>query len=98
MFNPGIRSGNFPVFYFRSSVMLCTTILAFFSGIMNSYFAAHISTALGHDIRENLFTKIQEFSFDMLTLYPVSMIVTRFTNDIRVVQNTILMGLRIMVK
>lgn len=98
MINQGIIPEDTSLLYFWGSVMLGTTILAFFSGIMNSYFAAHISTALGHDIRENLFTKIQEFSFDMLTLYPVSMIVTRFTNDIRVVQNTILMGLRIMVK
>lgn len=98
MINQGIIPEDTSLLYFWGSIMLGTTVLAFFSGIMNSYFAAHISTAAGYDIRERLFAKIQEFSFDMLTLYPVSMIVTRFTNDIRVVQNTILMGLRIMVK
>src|SRR5699024_12556655 len=56
-----------------------------------------VGTAIGLDIRDNLFIIIQEFCFDMLTLYPVSMIVTRVTNDIRVVQITIAMGLRIMV-
>ncbi|HLQ95492.1 MAG TPA: ABC transporter ATP-binding protein [Pseudogracilibacillus sp.] len=98
MINQGIIPEDTSLLYFWGSIMLGTTLLAFLSGIMNSYFAAHISTAAGHDIREHLFAKIQEFSFDMLTLYPVSMIITRFTNDIRIVQNTILMGLRIMVK
>src|SRR5699024_12307323 len=75
MINQGIIPEDTSLLYFWGSVMLGTTILAFFSGIMNSYFAAHISTELGHYIFVNLFTKIIGFSFDIYTLYPFSMIV-----------------------
>src|SRR5699024_10247585 len=97
MINQGIIPEDTSLLYFWGSVMLGTTVLAFFSGIMNSYFALHISTALGHDIRDNLFTKIHACSFDLFTLFPVSTIVSSFINNIRVVQSTILTGLRIMV-
>src|SRR5699024_1983552 len=36
--------------------------------------------------------------FSILNQFPTSSLVTRFTNDIRQVQNTVFMGLRIMVR
>lgn len=98
MINEGIMPAQTDRLYFWGSIMLATTIIAFTAGILNSYFSAHISTAVGYDIREKLFATIQQFSFDILSLYPTSMLVTRFTNDVRQIQNTLFMALRIMTK
>lgn len=98
MINEGVMLEQNDRLFFWGSIMFGTTIIAFIAGILNSYFSAHISTTVGYDIREELFSKIQQFSFDVLSLYPTSMLVTRFTNDVRQIQNTLFMALRIMTK
>src|SRR5699024_2317435 len=68
------------------------------AGIINSYFASHVSVSFAYDLREKLFEKIQSFSFKHLQRFPTSSIVTRFTNDVRQVQQTLFMALRDMVR
>ncbi|HLR40314.1 MAG TPA: ABC transporter ATP-binding protein, partial [Virgibacillus sp.] len=72
--------------------------IAFIAGIFNSFYASHVSFGFAYDIREKMFNKIQRFSFANLNQYPTSGLVTRFTNDVRQIQNTIFMALRIMAK
>lgn len=80
------------------SIMIGLAFFSFISGIINSFFASHVSWGFAYDMRDRLFRKVQEFSFANLNKYPTSGLMTRFTNDVRQVQNTIFMGLRIMVK
>lgn len=79
-------------------IMLAVTIISFIAGIINSYYAAHVSTASAYNIRETLFNHIQQFTFEQLNKFPTSMLITRFTNDIRQIQQTLFMALRIMAK
>src|SRR5699024_3652618 len=67
-------------------------------GIINSYYAAHVSTATAYNIRESLFSHIQRFSYSQLNRFPTAMLMTRFTNDVRQIQQTTIMSLRIMMK
>ncbi|MHA6251722.1 ABC transporter ATP-binding protein [Oceanobacillus sp. CAU 1775] len=80
------------------SIMVGMSILALVVGIFNSFYSSHVSFAFGYDLRQKLFSKIQYFSFKSLSHYPTSGLVTRFTNDIRQIQNMIFMALRIMAK
>src|SRR5699024_5606987 len=57
-----------------------------------------ISVQFAYEIRKNLFAHIQSFTFAQLSKFPSSSLVTRFTNDVRQVQNTIFMGLRVMAR
>src|SRR5699024_7239368 len=68
------------------------------AGIVNSYLSAHISVSSSYDIREQLFERVQAFTFTQLSKYPTANLVTHFTNDVRQIQNVIFMGLRIMVR
>lgn len=96
--NEGILTNNRENLIMLGSIMLGITIFTFVAGIINSYFSSHVSISFAYDIREKLFKKIQNFTFEKLTLYPTSTLVTRFTNDVRQIQNTIFMSLRIMVR
>lgn len=96
--NEGIVKGDSAEIIKWGLIMFGMTAIAFSAGIMNSFFASHISNVTSYSIREQLFIKIQDYSFKTLNTYPVSMIVTRFTNDIRQIQNTIFMALRVMAK
>lgn len=79
-------------------VMLSITLIAFFAGIANSFYAAHVSQSFGFDVRKALFVKIQYFSFSNFNRFPGSSLMTRLTNDLTQIQNTVFMGLRIMLR
>jgi ATP-binding cassette, subfamily B, multidrug efflux pump len=74
------------------------SIIAFVSGIVNSFYAAHTSQSFGHEVRSQLFMKVQSFSFAQLSRFPASSLITRMTNDVTQIQNTVFMSLRIMLR
>lgn len=78
--------------------MFALSLFAFLAGIINSFFAAHVSQHFAYDVRESLFKKIQAFSFSNLNRFPASSFITRMTNDVTQVQNTVFMSLRIMLR
>lgn len=98
MINQGVKGEDLNTIIMWGSIMLGLAFISFIAGIINSFYASHTSSGFAYDIRERLFEKIQEFSFTNLDQFPTSALVTRFTNDVRQVQNTIFMGLRIMVR
>lgn len=98
LINEGIMADDMKQIYFWGTVMLFITALTFAAGIVNSFYAAHISVQFAYSLRERLFSHIQRFTFEQLAKIPSSALVTRFTNDVRQVQNTIFMALRIMAK
>lgn len=98
MINDGVVAQDMNNILMWGSIMIGLAFLAFTSGIVNSFYASHTSTGFAYDVRRTLFTKIQSFSFANLNKYPTSSLVTRFTNDVRQIQNTIFMGLRIMTR
>ncbi|MUK88040.1 ATP-binding cassette domain-containing protein [Ornithinibacillus sp. L9] len=98
MINNGVMAQDLNNIIMWGSIMIGLAIFSFISGIINSFFASHVSWGFAHDMRERLFRKVQAFSFANLNKYPTSGLMTRFTNDVRQIQNTIFMALRIMVK
>lgn len=98
MINQGVVNQDLSKIVMWGSIMIGLSFLSLAAGITNSFLSSHVSIAFGYDIRQKLFEKIQEFSFANLNHYPTSSLVTRFTNDIRQIQNTIFMALRIMAK
>ncbi|PLR95418.1 ABC transporter ATP-binding protein [Bacillus sp. T33-2] len=76
-------------------LMLGLSVLAFASGITNSFFAAHASQNFGFDVRNSMLEKILSFSFTNLTQFSTSSLITRMTNDVNQLQNTLFMSLRI---
>ncbi|PAV29165.1 ABC transporter ATP-binding protein [Virgibacillus profundi] len=98
MINNGVIEEDINNIMMWGSIMIGLAFAGFVAGIINSFYSSHVSFAFGYDIRQKLFEKIQAFSFKNLNQYPTSGLVTRFTNDVRQIQNTIFMALRIMAK
>ncbi|MDQ0273622.1 ABC transporter ATP-binding protein [Cytobacillus purgationiresistens] len=94
----GILMNDINVVLVWGIAMIVVSVVAFASGVINSYYAAHVSQSLGFDIRKGLMTKIQSFSFANFNQFPTSSLITRMTNDVTQVQNTVFMGLRIMLR
>jgi ATP-binding cassette subfamily B protein len=79
-------------------IMLAISLFSFLSGLINSFYASHASQSFGFDLRKALFEKIQSFSFSNFSRFSTSSLVTRMTNDVTQVQNTVFMSLRIMLR
>ncbi|RDW18294.1 ABC transporter ATP-binding protein [Oceanobacillus arenosus] len=98
MINDGVLNQDINNITMWGSIMLGLAILSLAIGITNSFYSSHVSFAFGYDLRQKLFEKIQSFSYKNMNQYPTSALVTRFTNDVRQIQNTVFMSLRIMAK
>lgn len=98
MIDEGIQARNTEVVFMWGGILLLCSVLAFAVGILSSFYAAHVSQSFGYDLREKLYGKIQSFSFANFTIFPESSLITRLTNDIIQLQNTVFMGLRIMLR
>jgi ATP-binding cassette, subfamily B, multidrug efflux pump len=77
-------------------VMLGISLISFIGSVIGSFFAAHTSQSFGYSVRVNVFKKIQSFSFANFNQFPTSSLITRMTNDITQIQNTVFMSMRIM--
>ena len=94
----GIMQGDMSVVMYWGGIMVGLSFVAFAAGIINSFFAAHVSQSFGFDVRNALYKKIQSFSFSNFNFFPTSSLITRMTNDVTQIQNTVFMSLRIMMR
>jgi ATP-binding cassette, subfamily B, multidrug efflux pump len=94
----GIMAEDTGVVLTWGGLMLVLSLIAFAAGIINSFYAAHASQNTGFDLRTDLYKRIQTFSFKNFQQFPTSSLLTRITNDIQQLQNTIFMSLRIMLR
>ncbi|MFD2682969.1 ABC transporter ATP-binding protein [Bacillus seohaeanensis] len=94
----GIVKEDLSVVMLWGGIMVGISLLAFIAGLSNSFLAAHTSQGFGFDVRKSLYDKIQSFSFATFNKIPASSLITRMTNDVKQVQNTIFMSLRIMLR
>ncbi|MDQ8738435.1 ABC transporter ATP-binding protein [Paenibacillus sp. LHD-38] len=94
----GIGKDNLTVVLQWGAFLIGCSIIAFVVGILSSFYASHVSQSFGFDLRERLYEKVQSFSFANFNRFPESSLITRLTNDVSQLQNTVFMGLRIMLR
>jgi ATP-binding cassette subfamily B protein len=94
----GIGQNDLSVVLKWGGILVGCTVLAFTVGIFSSFYASHVSQSFGYDLRERLYDKVQSFSFANFNRFPEASLITRLTNDVMQLQNTVFMGLRIMLR
>lgn len=96
--NHGVADRNLPYILSMGAVMVLTTFVMAAGGIGGAYFSAKASICFTSDLRDDLFAKVQEFSFKNIDSYSTGSLVTRLTNDIQQIQNVVMMGLHLMLR
>ncbi|MDN7244853.1 ABC transporter ATP-binding protein [Planococcus shenhongbingii] len=94
----GIIAGNRDQIIQYGIILIALSAVAFGAGIINSYYAAHVSQSFSFDLRKALYGRIQSFSIATFNKFPASGLITRLTSDITMVQQVLFMGLRIMLR
>lgn len=96
--NEGVMEQNLEVVMLWGGIMLLFSIIALAAGFFNTFYASHVSQSFAYDIRKSVFRKVQELSYLQFSLFPAGSLITRMTNDIQQLQNTMFMLLRIMAR
>ncbi|MCR5808636.1 MAG: ABC transporter ATP-binding protein/permease [Clostridiales bacterium] len=79
-------------------LMILMAIFALISGALCARFAAVAGTGFASNLRNMLFTKVQDFSFANVDKFSSASIVTRLTTDVTNIQNLFTMIIRMTVR
>ncbi|TDT71453.1 ATP-binding cassette subfamily B protein [Hypnocyclicus thermotrophus] len=96
--NIGIVNNDTAYIFKMGLLMLITTLIGAFGGIMCSVFAAKAAISTSTDLREKLFSKIIKLDFFNLEKLKTGNLITLLTDDISKIQGLILAGTRIVVR
>lgn len=94
----GIANKDSSVVLLWGGILALGSIVSLGAGIISSFFSAHASQSLGYDVRERLYGKVQAFSYAVFNRFATSSLITRLTNDVTQLQDTVFMGLRFMLR
>ncbi len=74
--------------------MILVSLLMMTGGIGGAYFGAKASVNFAADLRNDVFARVQSFSFSSIDKFSTGSLVTRLTNDVSQLQNFVSMLLR----
>lgn len=79
-------------------ILIICVILGIFFGILSGSYSATASAGFAQNLRQDMYYKIQEYSFANIDKFSTSSIVTRLTTDVTNVQNAYMMIIRVAVR
>ncbi len=74
--------------------MIITAVIMMVGGVGGAYFASKASVNFAADLREDIYHRVQSFSFANIDKFSTGSLVTRLTNDVTQMQNFVNMLLR----
>lgn len=92
----GVAVGDTGYIMRIGAVMLGVSLLQVACSIAAVYFGARVAMAFGRDLREGLFTRVQDFSAQEMGQFGAPSLITRTTNDVQQVQMVALLSFTIM--
>ncbi len=85
--NKGAAEGNIPYIIENGILMFIIAVFMMITGILGAFFAVRGSARMAAGVRQDVFNKIQTFSFSDIDRFSTGSLITRTTNDITQIQN-----------
>lgn len=98
MIDNGIEKGDTKAILMYGAILFICAIIALFFGAMSGRYAAVASAGFAKNLRDQLFVRIQGFSFSNIDRFSTSSLITRMTTDVTNVQNAYQMIIRLLVR
>ncbi|MCB5952476.1 ABC transporter ATP-binding protein/permease [Enterococcus sp. BWT-B8] len=98
MIDRGVEKGDTGAILMYGALLFICAIIALFFGAMSGRYAAVASAGFAKNLRDNLFKKVQEFSFSNIDRFSTSSLITRMTTDVTNIQNAYQMIIRLLVR
>lgn len=96
--NNGIMAGDLDYIWKTGVVMIGLTILASACAFLSGFLSARIGTGYSRDVRNDFFKKVLSFSISEIDDFSTASLITRTTNDIQIVQQTVIMLLSMAIR
>ena len=98
LIDDGIYQGEMKLVYKIGIELIICAILSLIFGMLSGMFAAKASSGFAKNLRQDLYYKVQTFSFTNIDKFSTSSLITRLTTDITNVQMAYQMIIRIAVR
>lgn len=90
----GIHEGDMKQILISGGLIIGCAFFSLITGHFYAKYNARLVTNYSFALRQEAFQKIQEYSFSNLDHFQTASLVTRITNDVTVLQNTLVGGIR----
>ena len=94
----GVANGDLPVILRIGGFMLLAALLGIVGGAGCTVFSTLTSQHFGADLRQDLYRKVESFSFHNMDKFSTASLITRLTNDVQQLQQIVMMLLRMLVR
>ncbi|EFX3750561.1 ABC transporter ATP-binding protein [Listeria monocytogenes] len=93
----GVVTGDTDYIWSIGMKMLLISFASVILSVIVVYLASRISMGFGKELRDKIFTKVEDFSLQEFDKVGTSSLITRTTNDVVQIQNVLYMMMRLMV-
>lgn len=94
----GIQHRDLSYIFQTGARMLALAFIAVAANIGNIRYSSRASVGFATDLRKGLFDRIRQFSFSDIDRFRSASLVNRLTNDVNVLQQVVMMSLRMLIK
>jgi ATP-binding cassette subfamily B protein len=94
----GVKAGNSGYVLKMGGLMILTAVIGAGSAYVCQYYASIVSQGFGTDLRNEIFEKIGEFSFNEIDMFGTTSLVNRITSDVNQLQFAVAMLIRLVVR
>ena len=94
----GIEAGNMQYILKMGLALIICCIVSLTFGALSGKYAAVASAGFAKNLQEDMYNKVQEYSFSNIDKFSTASIVTRLTTDITNIQNAYMMSIRVAVR
>ena len=94
----GLGRGDFLKIALYRGVMFVMACFSLFCGVFGGKTASEASAGFAANLREDMYNKIQTFSFENIDRFSASSLITRLTTDVTTVQNAFQLLIRTLVR
>lgn len=95
--NNGMMKGNINYIWQYGLYMLLVAAVSGGCSIVGAYYSSKAAVGLGRDLREKVFTKVENYSLNEIDKVGTASLITRTTNDVTQVQTVTIMIMRFMI-
>jgi ATP-binding cassette, subfamily B, multidrug efflux pump len=98
LIDKGVTAGNMNEVIKYGLLMLILAFMSLYCGVISGKYSAEASTGFAANLRDEMYKKIQTFSFSNIDKFSTAGLVTRLTTDVTNVQNAFMMIIRVAIR
>ena len=94
----GVATMNMKYILLMSTLLILSALLSLLFGVLGAKFGSEAGAGFSTNLRHDLYSKVQEFSFSDIDKFSSSSLITRLTTDVQRVQQLFTMSIRMFVR